>query len=365
MNANDSINIQGGGFARKRIAGLDLMRISLALLIYMFHSWMHFGCSYSFLTNFISVGAIAMTGFFLLSGYSLRLVYGAQNLMEKHNIGHFYLKRILGIIPLYYFFSLLFVFLLGNESIVDNALLLPIEVLGLQTTFTSLFGVTHNGGTWFISCIILAYLIYPFLQTICQQIGSRSKVFLLVLLIFLDIWAAFISRRFHTAEIYDNPFYRILEFTCGLLVADINLSYDNKFLRLLRSWGILAVSTIILVAGVSIIQHYKNVQDYMLLNILVLPCFAIMLFPLGTLKMPYLEKSKTLGYLGKISYAFFLVQFFAWEIGRWCVNLIGYNHNWARILITFAYCVVASIIAYELIQKPIENWAKSRFLLSK
>lgn len=134
--------------------------------------------------------------------------------------------------------------------------------------------------------------------------------------------AAFINHRFHTAGIYDNPFYRILEFTCGLLVADINLSYDNKFLRVLRTWSVLVVSTIVLVAGVSIIQHYKNVQDYMLLNILVLPCFAIMLFPLGTLKMPLLDRSKNLGYLGKISYAFFLVQFFAWEVGKWGINLI-------------------------------------------
>jgi len=362
---NNTTNTQGGVFARKRVAGLDIMRIAMALLIYMFHSWMHFGCSYSFLTDFVSVGALAMTGFFLLSGYSLRLVYGDQNLMEKHNIGRFYLKRILGIVPLYYFFALLYILLLGKESVTDNILLFPIEALGLQTTFTSLFDVTHNGGTWFISCIILAYLIYPFLQTICQQMGPRSKVFLLVLLISLDIWAAFITHGFHTAGIYENPFYRILEFTCGLLVADINLSYDNKLLRVLRSWGILVVSTIILIAGVSIIQHYRNVQDYMLLNILVLPCFAIMLFPFGTLEMPHLEKSNILGYLGKIAYAFFLVQFFAWEVGKWCVNLIGYNHNWTRILITFTYCVFASIISYELIQKPIENRVKTRVLPTK
>jgi len=293
----------------------------------------------------------------MLSGYSLRLVYGEQNLMEKHNMRKFYLKRMVGVIPLYYFFAILFILLHGNETIVDTILLFPIEALGLQTTFTSLFCVTHNGGTWFISCIILAYLIYPFLQTICQQISSSSKVFLLVLLIFLDIWAVFISHRFQTTGLYANPFYRILEFSCGIIVADINMSHDSKFTRMIRSWGVLISATIIIVIGVSVVQHYYNVQDYMLLNILVLPCFAIMLFPLGSLKIPHLEKSKTLGYLGKISYAFFLVQFFAWTVGRWAVELIGYDNKWVRISITFTYCILASIIAYEFIQKPIAKFA--------
>lgn len=361
MSNNNTLSI-GGEIRREssRIVGLDVLRIFLALLIYMFHSWMHFGCSYSYLNDFISVGAIAMTGFFLLSGYALRLVYGNQDLMEKRNLSKFYLKRLLGIIPLYYFFAILYILLSGKESMVDNVLLLPIEALGLQTTFTSLFNVTHNGGTWFISCILLAYLIYPFMQTVCKQFNGKSKVMLLIILACLDIWGSVISHRFHTALTYDNPFYRIVEFACGLLVADMNMEYDNKFILVLRSWGILICSITVLVVGVSLMRQYLHFEDYMQYNVVVLPCFISMLFSLGTLRFPILERTSAIGYLGKISYVFFLVQFFAWIVGRWVVDGIGYNHNWLRIVVSFTYCVLASILAYELVQKPITKIVKSK-----
>ena len=63
----------------QRVVSLDIFRFLLAFLVFLFHSWMHIGCYYSWIfTPFISMGAIAMTAFFILSGYSLYLAYGGE-----------------------------------------------------------------------------------------------------------------------------------------------------------------------------------------------------------------------------------------------------------------------------------------------
>lgn len=355
---------QGGVFAirKRRIVGIDVMRVSLAILIYMFHSWMHFDCDYHILNDFVSVGAIAMTGFFMLSGYSLRMVYGEQNLLEKQSLMKFYIKRMLGVLPLYYIMALLYVLLFRTETLVDNILLFPIEVLGLQSTFSSLFSVSHNGGTWFVSCLLLGYLVYPFLQTIIKLLNTTQKGILLLLFIFLDIWSCVISHRFNTAWTYDNSFFRILEFTCGLIMADINYSNQNKWLKIIQSKWALLCSVMVLFVGVSVMRHYTMCNDYMAYNIIAIPCFGIMMLSFGRLRMPILERSRIIGYLGTVSYGFFLSQFFAWKVGKWTLYYSGHDINWLRILIPFMFCVIASIAMYELIQKPITKYVNLRII---
>ena len=59
----------------KRIVGLDYLRVYTALMVFLFHSWMHLGCSFWKLTSFVSEGAAYMTLFFMMSGYVLGLKY--------------------------------------------------------------------------------------------------------------------------------------------------------------------------------------------------------------------------------------------------------------------------------------------------
>ena len=85
---------------RERLVGLDIMRIVLALFVFLFHSRMH-GADYKVLNPIVSKGMAFMTAFFLLSGFAL---YHSQRqeLNDWISIKTFYKKRVLSIMPAYW-----------------------------------------------------------------------------------------------------------------------------------------------------------------------------------------------------------------------------------------------------------------------
>lgn len=61
---------------KKRYFGLDIFRCVSALMICMFHTTIHLGCDYGLLQSLSQMGAVFMTGFFMLSGFSLFVNWG-------------------------------------------------------------------------------------------------------------------------------------------------------------------------------------------------------------------------------------------------------------------------------------------------
>lgn len=115
----------------KRVVGLDVLRILSMLIVFLFHSKLNYNCNYGIFNDFIGMGAIFMTLFFILSGFSLFMTYNKENVIEILGLKRFYIKRFISIIPMYYFMAILFVIFLGRETFIDNIRIAPIEIWGL------------------------------------------------------------------------------------------------------------------------------------------------------------------------------------------------------------------------------------------
>lgn len=364
----ESQNVMGGGNKQKhRILGLDCFRIFLMLVIFMFHSQMHFSCDYGILNSFISMGAIAMTGFFILSGFSLQLSSTNSKLTDSKEITHFYLKRLISIIPLYFFVHIVRFVCDGFEPIINRLILFPIQTLGLQALFSSLFRFSHNGGTWFISCLLVCYFVFPLIHILLSKLTTKQNLILLFTLAFVLLWGPVVQRRFGTNSIYDNPFFRLIEFTIGIL--SYNLWATGKphssYLRVFN-WPMALVSVLLLIISISY-AHIKGMSgSYMTYNIFVLPCFVVLMICLPNIQFRNISGTKMsqfIRYTSGLALPFFLSQCIGvWRISRCIVNFVGINTNLLRIVISLLVCCLMAVILHEFIEKPSSKYLKQKFL---
>lgn len=352
-----------------RVIGLDVFRVALVLLVYMFHSRIHFNCSYYWLNDFVRMGAIVMTAFFMLSGYSLHLSSSHKDLGNVKEIKQFYLKRFIAIIPLYYAVALIRVvidLIIGKSTLEETSILFPVELFGTQSTFTTLFPYSHNDGTWFISCLIICYLLYPFLQQLFLQLSVKAKTIILFVLCGLLFYAPFVQHYFHLDKlsVYTSPFYRLIEFTLGIIIAQINTArVESGFVSLIKKPISCFVAVVLLVVSVSMGRRFGLPIDYMLFNIAAVPCFMVIIMSLGSMKFESVKNPRFLLYLSRISFAFFLCQILpVWGVCRYLYGLIGEESNAIRIVLSFTICLVGAIVLHHCVEKPIAAFLKKKLL---
>lgn len=211
---------------RKFIPFLDYMRIVSAFFVFLFHSNVHIGIHYGILNPFVSTGAIFMTVFFMLSGISLAYNYASKCLISLNEYITFIIKRIINIYPAYIVLYILFVIkcILTHTmklTVIQNFVVLPVELTLFQSVFGNSFETLHNGGTWFISCIFICYLLFPFLCRIVMQMTKKQVVCLSIFIFCILTWAPVVEYYMGYSSIYANPFFRILEFLLGVCLIRI------------------------------------------------------------------------------------------------------------------------------------------------
>lgn len=344
----------------KRIVGLDCLRIMMVFMVFLFHSWMHLGLQIGKLTSFISEGAVYMTMFFMLSGYVLGLKYKHLT-MDKLSLRNFYVKRIASIFPLYIICVVLYPPIYGRESLFQNILIIPFELLGVQSFFPGLTPVSHNGGTWFVSCIMFCYLLCPLMLRIICFLSRKTLLILGTLIFALLLLSPWIVYTFQIQDIYSNPYIRSLEFMLGIILAtgfaeDIS-SRSNSLLRS-RMSRLLSYLSIVIVVMLLLKMNVPH-MTYMSYSAILIPFFCWQL--LGHTTTPRKE-NVIVKHLADISYSFFLLQLFVFEftvdVSQW-LGLVNVNFQFALALIM---CLVLASLSHKFIEMPIVSWVKSSML---
>ena len=354
---------------RVRLYGLDLLCIMAMAIVFIGHSANQFGCNYWYFAPLTLLRSTAMTLFFILSGFVLYYNYYSKNLFDLKIVKNYYIKRVSGILPTYYLVAVLYILFIGKENFGIIVKLLPIEALGLQSTVSSLFSISHNGGTWFVSCLLISYFFYPYMQELIKSFSLKINIILLVGISAFLTYIPFLSEWFSLSGMYENLFCRGSEFILGILLARLVLNYKKDLFKEKIKWE--NWSALLLFLSPLFLFLVLLYKDMVILNV---PSYQVLRYPLlccmvigsGILRLDWVENISiihvSLKYLSGIAYEFFLAQFFTWKISEYIIILLQNDRNVFRVVISFIVCLMLATFLHYLFTKPISSFMIKTFV---
>lgn len=346
---------------REHLAILDIIKICCAVLIYMRHSITMFGCTYgsSLVDGLIcATTSPIMVCFFVVSGFSIYYNNSNRNLLDAGELRTFYKKRFITLFPIYILVHMLSYVLVEN-TLQQKIYSTPVELLGLQSMYGGLFGISHSGATWFISSLLLGYFIYPLVQELFKM--NRSCIYIATSVIFfvLVYSEVVMLQIFGVQPGYVNPVFRAMQVAFGAALC-MAFTEDDKGNN--KKVAIMMVANLIITGLLTAFAlHYKMGIEYVTTPIYYYLIAFAMLISIK-FKPRLLTKSKLIKYAGSLTFYFFILQVFLWRLSAKVCGLTGFESNKGKLLVSFVLCVALSIICKELFDKHAQKYLKNKLL---
>lgn len=359
----------------KRSDSLNFIRIIGMTMILLFHAKLMYGFSVglAWFDDMISIGAIFVTVFFLLSGFGLRKSNSDLAVGDFSGILKFYKKRILSIYPLFFLLSvvaLVFQFRV-MDRLSETLVRLPIQFSMLHILFgKEMHGFLFNDNCWYISALFVLYLLFPLLNEVVNRLRVRTKVFVCVVLWIVSMGVYFYcvyGTELTFLDYYPNPFLRVPEFMIGMLCADLSAEIGN-WLNCKNSIGevclansnrvcagiVGAVAIFAAIVLTILYPHFK--QETNLYGVIVIPCTAVVFLCMANWEWGNRIGGKHLvRWMAGLGLEVYLCQSFATLVLS-LVKLDGDVDEWIFILLSMIFAMVVNTF----FTRPIGKIVKAR-----
>lgn len=155
-----------------------------------------------------------------------------------------------------------------------------------------------------------------------------------------------------------------MEFTSGAILADLFLTSKKKINNRFIIICLILESSMFIVV-ITFLQ-LLSLADYKLYIFVAMPIFLIIIYQLAQLNNCKLGNSifnhPILQYLSKISYAFFLAQFFTWDATRVLQSKFIWFETYTNIkliCVSLTICLIIAILLHEIVEKPMSKMLKN------
>lgn len=345
---------------KKNLSALTGLRFFAAFYVFIFHMYIRVDekIPNKALDLVLSNGALGVNIFFVLSGLILFYNYYGR----KIHWGEFMLKRLAKIYPVYLLGLILCIAVtyITQTPVKNFAEIVVLNLSLLQSYIPDLSMIWYGNGSWSISTEFFFYSLSPFIILMIKDLKPQILYILLALAYIASIVPG-ILYNLGLIDIHLNytfPPSRLPEFLVGNILAAL------IFIKNIKINKFLLISTI----GISGIIFYligNKVSGYTIFNFFIIPIISTILYLL--INYPKNKIVKIIGggiieYLGKISYSFYIIQI---PICIYINNiqfLQGKNIILWSIII-FVINIIASAVAYHLVELPLHKWANKKIKL--
>lgn len=216
---------------RKHIPALTSLRFFAALWVLLFHLRIHLGSPQPLvLERLLQAGPLAMTFFFVLSGFILAV--SSQGKEPWTDLVDYTRRRFARIYPIYLAYLILFWVVIGFAGDIGVKPIRAVVVIGLadlsltNAWFPQAFlGGFGRDGSWSLSAEVFFYALFPLILLHARQMSDRALVLALRWSVGLAVAGPLLGRYYPpqgaVPEVvyYSLPIFRLPEFTAGVFYA--------------------------------------------------------------------------------------------------------------------------------------------------
>jgi len=296
----------------KELNGLTGLRFLAAFYVFTFHIQLRLPLT--FLETVISMGALGVNLFFVLSGFILTYAhlkdFSDTTLPTASYYGRFVLKRLARIYPAYLIGLISCIAVSGYLQDYPSPfpVILALDLTMLQSYVPSLSMRWYGGGAWSVSTEFFFYLLFPFLLPLLLRLPSKGLLPLLAGVVLVSSLPGLYSAT-HPGVISFETTYafapsRLPEFVSGILLG--LLVFRHGFHVSEKLTLVLLGSTALYLS-----KFGARLPGYTAHNIIAVPAImAVICVTVNTEQSRYFRwvGSRFMQYLGHISFSFYIMQ---------------------------------------------------------
>jgi peptidoglycan/LPS O-acetylase OafA/YrhL len=291
-SAANRVNSSGAA-GEKGLWALNWLRFILALYLILFHT---FRLNYPLIENTwlaaaLSLGNMATSVFFVLSGFLLTHAYVVSKNGQAINRRKFLLARFSTLYPLHFAMLLLAIAFVAVPFFTQGGLTVRGDTAGTATRFVGRweivlalimsitltnawnpFYLIFNGPSWSLSALAFYYLLFPVVALKIYRMKSLWTALVLIGILFMlpGAFADILDRRDMLTEglLHRNPLIRMPLFVAGILLS-VMFARSTKRAST-GQWtilGLLCVATMM----IATVIHHDGLRTHMVENGLYFP----------------------------------------------------------------------------------------------